>query len=244
MSGVAKTVLVTGGSRGIGAATAILCGAKGWRVVVNYRKDQDAAQAVVAAIKQQGGEAFACQADVADEADNVRLFDRAEQQFGPLDGVVVNAGVIGPRITLAQMDADRIKQIIDVNVIGALLTAREAARRMKTGSLVLVSSVAARLGSGGAYVDYAASKGAMDTLNLGLAHELAPHIRVNAVRPGLIETDIHTDSGWPECAHILGATTPLGRAGTAQEVGEAIVWLLSDSSSYVTGANIDVAGGR
>ena len=252
MSGAASPhVLVTGGSRGIGAAVCRMAGARGWRVSVNYLRDGAAAEAVVADIVGAGGQAVALAGDVAVEADVIAMFDGAVAALGPITGVVANAGIVAPKLPLADMDAERLQRIVDVNVTGALLTAREAARRLSRsrggpgGSLVLLSSVAARLGAPGQYADYAASKGAVDTLAIGLSKELGPEgVRVNAVSPGLIETDIHASGGEPDRAWELGATTPLGRPGRADEVAQAIVWLLSDAASYTTGANILVAGGR
>lgn len=246
-----KRVLVTGASRGIGAATATLCGARGWKVGVNYLTNADKAAAVVAATEAAGGAAVAIQGDAAVEADIVAMFDRMAEAYGGVDGVVVNAGILSTRMPLAEMDAERIKRIVDVNVTGALLTAREAARRLSTGkggpggSMVIVSSAAARIGGAGEYVDYAASKGAMDTLTLGLSKELGPEgVRVNAIRPGLIETDIHADGGWPDRAQALSSGVPMGRPGSAEETAQTIVWLLSDDASYVNGALLDVTGGR
>lgn len=251
MSPKTKTVLITGGGRGIGRSTAILCGARGWNIGVNYATDAKAADETVAAVAEAGGSAIAVAGDVREEADVAAMFDATIAAFGALDGVVNNAGIVAPGSPLADMDAARIRRIVDVNVMGALFVAREAARRMEQsrggqgGAIVNVSSMAARLGSPGEYVDYAASKGAIDTLTIGLSKELAGDgIRVNAVRPGLIETDIHASGGAPDRAQRLGAQTPLGRAGKPQEVAEAIVWLLSDASSYTTGALIDISGGR
>jgi NAD(P)-dependent dehydrogenase (short-subunit alcohol dehydrogenase family) len=191
------------------------------------------------------------QGDVAVEADVTAMFNAAESTLGRLDGVVINAGIVAPSLQLADMDSARLKRMFDVNVFGAYLCAREAARRLpkdrggRGGSIVLVSSAASRLGSPFEYVDYAGSKAAIDTLTIGLAKELGQQgVRVNAVRPGLIETDIHASGGQPDRAHRLGASTPLGRAGRPEEVGEAIVWLLDDGASYTTGAILDVAGGR
>ncbi|MDQ0998231.1 NAD(P)-dependent dehydrogenase (short-subunit alcohol dehydrogenase family) [Phyllobacterium ifriqiyense] len=245
-----KTILITGGSRGIGRSAAILAGQKGWSVGVNYASNKAAADEVVEAVIAAGGKALAIQGDVAVEADVISMFEQTKQ-LGRLDGVVVNAGIVAPASKLMDMDSDRMRRVFDVNVFGAYLCAREAVRYLAPsrggngGSIVLLSSAAARIGGPFEYVDYAGSKGAMDSLTLGLAKEAgSENIRVNAVRPGLIETDLHASGGQPDRAQRLGATAPLGRAGTAEEVGESIVWLLSDASSYVTGALLDVTGGR
>jgi NAD(P)-dependent dehydrogenase (short-subunit alcohol dehydrogenase family) len=240
------TILITGGSRGIGRETAILCAGKGWSVGINYVGNESAAEATAAAVKRAGGRAALVKGDVAVEADVAAMFEETERALGGLSGVVVNAGVVAPSLTLAEMSAERLKRVFDVNVLGAYLCARESARRLgRGGSIVLLSSAAARLGSPFEFVDYAGSKGAIDTLTIGLAKELGPRgVRVNAVRPGLIETEIHASAGQPDRAARLGAATPLGRPGSAGEVAEAIVWLLSDASSYVTGALLDVSGGR
>jgi NAD(P)-dependent dehydrogenase (short-subunit alcohol dehydrogenase family) len=247
----AKAILITGGSRGIGRATARLAAARGWSVAINYARDEAAAHEVVEEIARAGGKAVALRGDVTNEEEVVAVFEGATRALGPLSGVVVNAGIVAPTARLADMGAERMRRVFEVNVIGALLTAREAARRLSTslggagGSLVLISSAAARIGSPGLYVDYAASKGAIDTLTLGLAKELAADgVRVNAVRPGLIDTEIHASGGEPDRAFTMGATAPMGRPGKAEEVAEAIVWLLGDASSYVTGALLDVSGGR
>jgi NAD(P)-dependent dehydrogenase (short-subunit alcohol dehydrogenase family) len=243
-------LLITGASRGIGRAAALLAARQGWAVAVNYAGNRAAADEAVAAIAETGGRAIAVQGDVAVEADITRMFDAAEA-LAPLRGVVVNAGIVGPGRRLADMEVERMRRIFEVNTLGAYLTAREAARRLATGrggrggSIVIVSSIAARLGSPGEYVDYAGSKAALDTLTVGLAKELASEgVRVNAVRPGLVETDIHASGGDPERARRLGATTPLGRPGRPEEIAEAIVWFLSDASSYATGSILDVSGGR
>ncbi|QSN60403.1 SDR family oxidoreductase [Caballeronia sp. M1242] len=248
---MSKVILITGASRGIGRSAAILAGARGWSVGVNYASNAQAAEETVAAVRAAGGKAIAIAGDVRDEAAIIAMFDATEQAFGKLDGVVNNAGIVAPGAPLADMDIERLKRIFDTNVLGAYLCAREAARRLSRsrgghgGSLVNVSSAAARLGSPNEYVDYAGSKGAVDAMTIGLSKELGPEgVRVNAIRPGLIETEIHASGGKPDRAHVLGVHTPLGRPGTADEVGESIVWLLSDASSYVTGAILDVTGGR
>jgi NAD(P)-dependent dehydrogenase (short-subunit alcohol dehydrogenase family) len=248
---MSKVILITGASRGIGRSAAILAGARGWSVGVNYATNASAADETVAAVQAAGGKAIAIQGDVCDEAAIIGMFDATEEAFGQLDGVVNNAGIVAPGSALADMDVARLKRIFDTNVLGAYLCAREAARRLsrsrggKGGAIVNVSSAAARLGAPNEYVDYAGSKGAIDVLTIGLSKELGPQgVRVNAIRPGLIETEIHASGGKPDRAQVLGVQTPLGRAGTADEVGESIVWLLSDASSYVTGAIVDVTGGR
>jgi NAD(P)-dependent dehydrogenase (short-subunit alcohol dehydrogenase family) len=246
-----KRILITGASRGIGRATALLAGRRGWSVGVNYVSNRPAADEVVAAVKDGGGRAVALRGDVAAEVDVVAVFDAAERELGALDGVVINAGIVAPPSRLMDMSAERMRRIFDVNVLGSYLCAREAARRMARsrggggGAIVLVSSVAARLGAPSEYVDYAGAKAALDTLTIGLAKELgAEGVRVNAVRPGLIETEIHASGGQPDRVQRLGGASPLGRAGRADEVAEAIVWLLSDAASYTTGALLDVTGGR
>ncbi len=249
---MSRAIVITGGSRGIGAAAARLAGARGWSVAINYVGNAGAAEETAADVVRAGGKAIVVQGSVAAEADIAALFDAAAAAFGRIDGLVNNAGIIGaPPQPLAEMTAERIKAVVEVNLVGAMLAAREAIRRMARdrggagGAIVNISSAAARLGAPGEYVDYAATKGALDTLTVGLAKEVGPQgVRVNAVRPGLIETDIHAAGGQPGRAARLGAAVPLGRSGSADEVGEAIVWLLSDAASYVNGAVLDVTGGR
>lgn len=248
---MAKAVLVTGGSRGIGRAVVRLAAERGWSVAVNFAGNAGAAGEAVREAEAAGARAVAIRGDVALEADVVRMFDEAEAALGPLSGLVNNAGIVAPQRSLADMDADRIRRVFDVNVIGPYLCAREAARRMSRGrggqggAIVNISSIAARLGSPGDYVDYAGSKGAINAFTIGLAKELGPEgVRVNAVSPGVIETDIHASGGRPDRAQAIGRNAPLGRAGTADEVAEAVIWLLGDGSSYVTGAVLEVSGGR
>lgn len=239
-------VLITGGTRGIGRATALDCAARGWPVALGYRGDAAAAAAALAAVRAAGGAGHAFAADVADAAQVAALFDRAQAALGGLDAVVVNAGIVAPVMPLAEMTPERLDRMVRVNLTGALYQAREAARRLPDGgAIVFVSSAAARIGSPGSYVDYAATKGGIDTLTIGLAKELAPRrIRVNGVRPGIIDTDIHADGGEPDRVARVGAGLPLGRAGTAAEVAAGITWLLSDAASYASGAILDIAGGR
>lgn len=248
---MSKTIVITGGSRGIGRATAVLCARRGWSVAIQYRANRQAADETVGLVEQAGGRALAVQGDVSSEADVMALFEAAQDRFGALHGVVNNAGIVAPAQDVADMSAQRLRAMFETNVLGAFLVAREAARRLSTarggagGSLVNVSSAAARLGAPHEYVDYAASKGAVDTMTLGLARELGREgVRVNAVRPGLIDTEIHASGGQPDRAQRLGAATPMGRSGTAAEVAETIVWLLSDAASYVTGALLDCSVGR
>src|SRR5579863_6327536 len=245
-----NTVLITGASRGIGRATALLAADRGWPVAINYRKDSRAAAETAAEVQRRGGRATTIQGDVSLEADVVAMFAKARADLGPLQGVVINAGITAPAMRLADMSAERLQRMFQVNVLGAYLCAREAARALSRsrggngGSVVLVSSGAARFGSPGTYVDYAGSKAALDTLAIGLAKELgAEGVRVNSVRPGMIETEIHATTGDPDRARKLGAATPLGRPGQPDEIAAAIVWLLSDSASYVTGSVLDVSGG-
>lgn len=244
-------LLVTGGSRGIGAATARLAARQGWAVAVNYSANSLAADAVVRAIRADGGNAITVQADVADEAQVLRMFEKVDAKLGCLTGLVNNAGVVDVTARVDEMSVARWRRMFDINVIGSLLCAREAVRRMSTrhggagGAIVNLSSAAARLGSPGQYVDYAAAKGAIDAFTIGLAKEVAAEgIRVNAVRPGLIETDIHASGGLPNRVNDLKHQVPMQRGGTADEVAQAIVWLLSDAASYTTMSLIDVSGGR
>jgi NAD(P)-dependent dehydrogenase (short-subunit alcohol dehydrogenase family) len=246
-----KVLLVTGGSRGIGAATALLAAQNGWSVAVNYTANSLAADEVVRQIRASGGQAMSVQADVADEAQVLRMFAHIDAKLGRLNGLVNNAGVVDVSARVDEMSVARWRRMFDINVIGSLICAREAVRRMSTrhggegGSIVNVSSAAARLGSPGQYVDYAAAKGAIDAFTIGLAKEVAGEgIRVNAVRPGLIETDIHASGGLPNRVKDLQHLVPAQRGGTAPEVAEAIVWLLSDSASYTTLSFLDVSGGR
>jgi len=246
-----RTVLVTGASRGIGAATARLCAREGWSVAVNYTRDAAAAQSVVQAIEAAGGRALAVQADVADEAQVLAMFARIDAELPRLAGLVNNAGVIDLGARVDEMSVERLQRMFGVNLIGSFVCAREALRRMSTrhggagGAIVNLSSAAARIGAPGMYVDYAASKGAIDTFTLGLAREVATEgVRVNGVRPGIIDTDIHAAGGLPDRAHQSASLIPMQRPGTADEVAQAIVWLLSDAASYTTGATLDVTGGR
>ena len=246
-----KVLLVTGGSRGIGAATSILAAQKGWAVAVNYTSNAQAADDVVAQIKKAGGEAMSVQADVANEAQVLSMFEKVRANLGPLQGLVNNAGVVDVSAKLDQMSMDRWRRMFDINVLGSMLCAREAIRQMSTlhggkgGSIVNLSSAAARLGGPGQYVDYAAAKGAIDSFTLGLSKEVAAEgIRVNAIRPGLIDTDIHASGGVPNRVKELEHLVPAKRGGLAMEVAQAIVWLLSDEASYTTMSLIDVSGGR
>jgi len=243
-------MLVTGGGRGIGAATARLAAQRGYSVCVNYLRNRDAAQEVVRAIEKDGGRAKAVAGDVAREADVIRMFDEAAT-LGRLDALVNNAGILERQTRLDDMEAARFERVFATNITGAFLCAREAVRRMSTrhggagGAIVNVSSMAARLGSPGEYVDYAASKGAIDALTIGLAKEVAEEgIRVNAVRPGVIYTEIHATGGEPGRVERVKAAVPMKRGGQPEEVARAILWLASDESSYSTGTFIDVSGGR
>jgi NAD(P)-dependent dehydrogenase (short-subunit alcohol dehydrogenase family) len=246
-----KVVLITGASRGIGAATALLAAKQGWAVAVNYVANSLAADEVVRQIRAAGGTAMAIQADVAIEADVMRMFQAVDAKLGRISGLVNNAGVVDMPSRVDGMTVERLTRMWTTNITSSFVCAREAVKRMSTklggkgGSIVNLSSAAAKLGSPGQYVDYAASKAAIDTFTIGLAKEVAMEgIRVNAVRPGIIDTDIHASGGLPDRAAQVAPMVPMQRAGTAHEVAEAIVWLLSDSSSYSTGSFVDVTGGR
>jgi NAD(P)-dependent dehydrogenase (short-subunit alcohol dehydrogenase family) len=246
-----SVLLITGASRGIGAATARLAAERGHDVCVNFRADEGAAAAVVSEVRAEGRRAVAIQADVASEPEVVRLFDAVEQALGRIDGLVNNAGILARQMRVEQMDAARLERVFATNVTGAFICAREAVRRMSTrhggsgGAIVNVSSRAAVLGAAGEYVDYAASKAAVDALTIGLSREVAGEgIRVNAVRPGIIDTTIHASGGEPGRVARLGPQLPMGRGGEPGEVARAILWLLSEEASYVTGTFIDVGGGR
>ena len=244
-------VLITGGSRGIGAATAVLLAKAGWDVVLSFRSDEAAAEQVVGACVESGARAIAVRSDVAIEDDVVGLFRAVDDQFGSLRGLVNNAGVVDRKSRVDEMSQERLARMMAVNVIGPFLCAREAVRRMSTrygghgGVVVNVGSAASRLGSPAEYVDYAASKGALDTMTIGLAKEVAEEgIRVNAVRPGLVRTEIHASGGQPGRAERLAEAVPVKRPGEAEEIAHAIAWLCSEDASYVTGALLDVSGGR
>ncbi|WP_298374092.1 SDR family oxidoreductase [uncultured Bradyrhizobium sp.] len=246
-----KVVVITGGSRGIGRATALAAAARGYRVVVGYVSNQAAAIEVVAAIEAKNGKAIAVKCDVGSEQDILALF-KAADSFGTLGALVNNAGIVGKSgVRVDEMSAERIQQMMAVNVTGSILCAREAVKRMSTkhggqgGVIVNLSSVAAKLGAPNTYVDYAASKGAIDSFTIGLGYEVAAEgIRVAGIRPGLIDTDIHAAGGEPDRAHRLAHLVPMKRVGTADEIANAIVWLISDEASYVTSAILDVSGGR
>jgi NAD(P)-dependent dehydrogenase (short-subunit alcohol dehydrogenase family) len=245
------TLLITGASRGIGAAAALLAAQRGWDVAVNYTRDAAAAEAVAAQVRAAGRRALVIQADVADEAQVLAMFTRLDAEWGPLGGLVNNAGVVDVASRVDEMSAARIQRMFAINVFGTMWCAREAVKRMSTkhggqgGSIVNLSSVASKLGSPAQYVDYAAAKGAIDVFTLGLAREVATEgVRVNAIRPGIIDTDIHASGGQPERARQLTPQIPMQRPGRADEIATAIVWLLSDEASYTTGAVLDVTGGR
>ena len=246
-----QVLLITGGGRGIGAATALLAAKRGYAVAVNYASNSLAADEVVRTIRAGGGTAVAVQADVGDEAQVTAMFQKVDARLGRLTALVNSAGVVDVQARVDEMTALRLERMFRTNVIGSFICAREAVRRMSTryggagGAIVNVSSAAARLGSPGQYVDYAASKGAIDTFTIGLAKEVgAEGIRVNAVRPGLIDTDIHASGGMPDRAFELAPTVPMQRTGSAEEIAGAILWLLSDEASYTSMALLDVTGGR
>jgi len=245
-----QVAIVTGGSRGIGRATALAAAARGYKVVVGYASNKAAADEVVAKIESSNGKAIAVKCDVGSEADILHLFKQADA-FGPLGVLVNNAGVVDMTARVDEMSAERLHRMMNVNVVGSIICAREAVKRLSTrhggkgGVIINLSSVAATLGSPAQYVDYAASKGAIDTFTLGLAREVASEgIRVAAIRPGLIDTDIHASGGEPDRAHRLAHNVPMKRVGQAEEIANAVVWLMSDEASYVTGTILDVSGGR
>lgn len=245
-----KVVIVTGGSRGIGASVCLKLAAPGTTVLVNYASNAAAAAEVVSGVEGRGGKAIAVQGNVGSEADVLRLFEEADKH-GPLTGLVNNAGVVDEAVRVEDMSLERLTRIFSINLTGSFLCAREAVRRMSTrhggtgGSIVNLGSASSKIGSPAQYVDYAASKGAIDTMTVGLALEVAGEgIRVNAVRPGIIDTDIHASGGQPDRVAQMESKLPMKRAGTAEEVADAIVWLMSSQSSYTTGAILDVSGGR
>lgn len=244
-------LLVTGGSRGIGAACALLAARQGWDVAVNYTSDAVAAEMVAAQVRSFGRRAITLRADVADEVAVLAMFHAVDRELGPLQGLVNNAGVVDVAARIDEGSVARWQRMFNINVIGSLICAREAVRRMSTkhggrgGAIVNLSSAAARIGAPSQYVDYAAAKAAIDVFTLGLAREVATEgIRVNAVRPGIIETDIHASGGQPDRVAQMAPQVPMKRAGSADEVAQAVLWLLSDASSYTTGSVVDVTGGR
>lgn len=246
-----KTLLITGSSQGIGKATALLAAQKNYTVIVNYAQNEAAAAATVAQILKAGGKAMAIQADISKEIEVLRMFQQIDETYGTLDALVNNAAIIAPQMNVSEMTAERITRVLSVNILGSMLCAREAVKRMsksrggKGGAIVNLSSIASRLGSPFEYVDYAASKGAIDAFTTGLSKEVAAEgIRVNCVRPGLIYTDIHAKAGEANRVSRLETTVPMLRGGQAEEVAQAILWLLSEEASYVSGAFVDVSGGR
>jgi NAD(P)-dependent dehydrogenase (short-subunit alcohol dehydrogenase family) len=251
MNALWKVLLVTGGSRGIGAAICRLAAKAGYRVAINYASNETAASALVAEIKASGGEAIAIKGDVGNEADVLDMFAAVDAAFGRLDAFVNNAGVVDMKARVDEMSAFRLERMMRINVVGAILCAREAVKRMSSlhggvgGAIVNISSAAATLGSPGEYVDYAASKGAIDTFTIGLAKEVATEgVRVNAVRPGIIDTEIHASGGQPDRIVAIRGLVPMKREGKAEEVAHAVIWLLSDEASYTTGSILNVSGGR
>ncbi|WP_417779637.1 SDR family oxidoreductase [Stutzerimonas xanthomarina] len=248
---MSKVMLITGASRGIGAATARLAAAEGYALCLNFRQRQDAADQLLNELRSHGVQAIAIEADVADESQVSRLFESVDAEFGRIDVLVNNAGMLEPQMRLENMDKARLERVFAVNVFGSFLCAREAVKRMSTrhggtgGAIINISSIAAKLGAPNEYIDYAAAKGAIDSMTLGLAKEVATEgIRVNAVRPGVIHTDIHASGGEPDRIERVKSSVPMGRGGEANEVAEAIIWLASGKASYTSGALLDVSGGR
>ncbi|MDH4569443.1 SDR family oxidoreductase [Pseudomonas sp. BN414] len=246
-----KVMLITGASRGIGAATARLAAQRGYALGINYRQQQEAAETLAREIESAGGRALLLRADVGDESQVMDMFERLDQEFGRLDVLVNNAGMLERQMRLEDMDAARFERVLRANVVGSFLCAREAIKRMSTrhggqgGAIVNLSSIAARIGAPNEYIDYAAAKGAVDSMTLGLAKELAAEgIRVNAVRPGVIRTEIHASGGEPDRVERVRQSVPMGRGGEAEEVAAAILWLASEEASYTSGSFLDVAGGR
>ncbi len=246
-----SNLLITGGSRGIGAATALMAASRGWNVAINYARDARAAEDVAQAVRAQGHRAITVQADVADEAQVLAMFARLDREFGPLAGLVNNAGVVAMASRFVDIGSTRLQRMFAVNVFGTMACTRQAVLRMSTrlggagGAIVNLSSVAAVLGSPGLYVDYAAAKGAIDSFTIGLGRELACEgVRVNAVRPGIVDTEIHADSGDAQRGHKSIPLIPMQRLGRAEEIAESVLWLLSPAASYVTGSVLNVSGGR